>query len=76
MIKRETIIFDLDGTAIDSPECQLPTERLIRAINDAEATYNLCAATGRVWSFAKSVLQALRLRDPCIAAAGTVELGS
>lgn len=71
MIKQQTIIFDLDGTAIDSPDSQQPTERLVTAIRNAEATYNLCAATGRVWSFAKPVLQALRLSDPCIVAAGT-----
>lgn len=71
MIKEQTIIFDLDGTAIDSPDSQVPTERVVRALSSAEATYNLCAATGRVWSFAKPVLQALRLTDPCIVGAGT-----
>jgi hypothetical protein len=71
MLKKQTIIFDLDGTAIDSPGFQQPTERLVKAIRNAGTTYNLCAATGRVWSFAKPVLQALGLRDPCILAGGT-----
>lgn len=71
MNKKQTIIFDLDGTAIDSPDSQLPSDRVVRAISNAEVVYNLCAATGRVWSFAKPVLQALHLSDPCIVGAGT-----
>lgn len=71
MTQRQTIIFDLDGTAIDSPDRQRPSDRLIKALRSAGATNNLCAATGRVWSFAKPVLRSLQLIDPCIVAAGT-----
>lgn len=70
-MKNKAIIFDIDGTAIDSPSQKLPTKRLIRAAQDIENEYFLCAATGRVWSFAEPVLQGLNLVDPCIISAGT-----
>lgn len=68
---KKMIIFDLDGTAVDSPAHQLPTDTLIRQIQRLKEKYYFCAATGRVWSFAKPVLQALRLTDSCIVSAGT-----
>ena len=71
MSKTATIIFDLDGTVVDSPDHQEPTQRLVNAIQVAENTYNLCAATGRPWSSAKPIIQALLLKDPCIVSAGT-----
>lgn len=71
MTKDKTIIFDIDGTAIDSPEQKLPTRRLINAVRSAEKTFNLCAATGRVWAFAEPVLKGLSLTEPCIISAGT-----
>ncbi|QQR79105.1 MAG: HAD family phosphatase [Candidatus Moraniibacteriota bacterium] len=70
-MKKKAIIFDLDGTAIDSPVQKLPTESLKQAIRAAQERYFLSSATGRVWSFAKPVLQALGLTDPCIISAGT-----
>lgn len=71
MRKQKIIIFDLDGTAIDTPERQAPSKRLIDAIHSAKSSYHLCAATGRVWSFAQPVLRSLGLVDPCIISAGT-----
>ena len=71
MTKQETIIFDLDGTALDSPQSQLPSQRVIDAIHLAKDSHYLCAATGRVWSFAKPVLRSLNLTDPCVVSAGT-----
>lgn len=70
-MKTKVIIFDLDGTAIDSPKQKLPSEKLVKAIGQLEEEYYFCAATGRVWNFAKPVLQALHLVDPCIISAGT-----
>ena len=70
MAKVDMVIFDLDGTAIDSPDQKLPSERLIAAVRTAEEKYILCAATGRPWSFAAPVLQALGLKDACIIAGG------
>jgi HAD superfamily hydrolase (TIGR01484 family) len=68
---KKAIIFDLDGTAIDSPRQKLPSNELISVINQLKDRYYFCAATGRVWSFAKHVLQALQLTDPSIISAGT-----
>ncbi len=70
-MKTEIIIFDLDGTAIDSPIQKLPSDRLVAAINDLRQKYFLCAATGRCWTFAKDVIQGLDLQDLCIISGGT-----
>ena len=70
-MKSKAIIFDIDGTAIDSPDQKLPSKRLIEAAKQIEDKYYLCAATGRVWSFAKQFLQAMELEDPCIISGGT-----
>src|SRR5258708_5685349 len=70
-MKNKAIIFDIDGTAVDSPEQRLPSEQLIQAIKKIKNDHFVCAATGRVWSFAKPVLQGLNLTDPSIISAGT-----
>ncbi len=70
-MKERAIIFDLDGTAIDSPQQKMPSAKLVDAIAQLEDTYYLSSATGRVWSFAKHVLQGMDLIDPCIISAGT-----
>ncbi len=70
-MKTKSFIFDIDGTAIDSPTQKLPTERLQKAIQSLEGDFYVSAATGRVWSFAEPVLKSLSLVDPCIISAGT-----
>lgn len=70
-MKDKALIFDIDGTAINSPEQKLPSERLVSAVRKLEQSYKVCAATGRVWSFANPVLQGLSLVDPCIISGGT-----
>lgn len=70
-MRTESIVFDLDGTAIDSPEQKLPTPRLIAAAQQLQGTYFLSAATGRCWTYAKDVIQGLQLRDLCIISGGT-----
>lgn len=69
--KSKAIIFDIDGTAIDSPTQKIPTERLVEAVRKVEKTYFLCAATGRVWTFAEPVLKGMELVDPSIISSGT-----
>jgi HAD superfamily hydrolase (TIGR01484 family) len=71
LMKNKAIIFDIDGTAIDSPSQRLPSDRLVKAIRQIEDEYFICAATGRVWSFAEPVLKGLSLVDPCIISGGT-----
>lgn len=70
-MKKSVIIFDIDATAIDSPQQKLPTKRLVAASNQVSKKYFLCAATGRVWSFAEPVLKGMQLSDPCIISGGT-----
>ncbi len=70
-MKKQAIIFDLDGTAIDSPVQKLPTEQMVEAVRTAKEKYYLSSATGRVGSFARPVIQGLGLTDPCIISAGT-----
>lgn len=68
---KRAVIFDVDGTAVDSPAKMLPTPRLAMAIADQKAKYYFSAATARPWSFAQPVIHALELEDPCIVAGGT-----
>ena len=70
-MKNRAIIIDLDGTAVDSPQEKLPSQRLVDAIQKLQERYYICSATGRVWTFAKPVLQSLKLIDPCVISAGT-----
>jgi hypothetical protein len=70
-MRNKAIIIDLDGTAIDSPFQKLPTDRLIASVKNLQTNYHISSATGRVWTFAKPVLQSLKLIDPCVISAGT-----
>ncbi len=70
-MRKKAIIIDLDGTAVDSPEQKLPTERLCNAAKKLQETFYLCAATGRCWTFGKDIIQGLDLKDLCIISGGT-----
>ena len=70
-MRSSAIIFDLDGTAIDSPVQKLPSARLIAAGKNLLNDYYLCAATGRCWTYAKGVIQGLGLKDLCVISGGT-----
>lgn len=70
-VKTKAVVFDLDGTAIDSPTQKLPSQKLINSVTTLQQTYFLCAATGRCWTFAKDVIQGLHLTDLCIISGGT-----
>ncbi len=70
-MKSKAIIFDLDGTAVDTPGVRLPSKRTVAAMRKAETGYYLCAATGRSQPFAAEVLEALELKDPAVIASGT-----
>jgi HAD superfamily hydrolase (TIGR01484 family) len=69
-MKTKAIIFDIDGTALDSPSQKAPSEKLAKAVRAVENEYYMCAATGRVWTFAEPALKGLSLVDPCIISAG------
>lgn len=70
-MKTKALIFDIDGTAINSPEQKSPSQRLINAIRVVEDKFYVCAATGRVWPFVEHIIRALKLTDPCIISGGT-----
>ncbi len=70
-MSQRAIITDLDGTAVDSPHTRLPSARLIAAVQALQPYYVITAATGRPWSFARPVIEALKLTVPCIVAGGT-----
>jgi HAD superfamily hydrolase (TIGR01484 family) len=67
----KAIIFDLDGTAIPNKPNGLPSPELIEAVQQAQSSIKLCAATGRPITNAKPILSALNLKDPCVISAGT-----
>lgn len=69
-MKTKAIIFDIDGTVVDSPVQKLPSSRTVSAFNSVSSRYFLSAATGRPWSFAKDIIRKLTT-DPCIVAGGT-----
>jgi HAD superfamily hydrolase (TIGR01484 family) len=70
-MRTEAIIFDIDGTAIDSPNQKLPTDRLISATKNIQRDFYVCAATGRCWTYAEKVLKTLDLNDLCVISGGT-----
>lgn len=71
MLKYKAVIFDLDGTAIPALPNGMPTDRLINTLKSKKNALYFSCATGRAWTFAKHVMQALDLKDPCIISAGT-----
>ncbi len=70
-MRNKVIILDLDGVVVDSPKQKLPSKELVKATKELIKDYYICAATGRVWTFTKDILQMLDLQDPCIISAGT-----
>jgi Cof subfamily protein (haloacid dehalogenase superfamily) len=70
-VRNKAIIFDIDGTVVDSPDQKLPTANLTRAFKNISQAYYCCAATGRPWSFAKDIITHLEAGNPSIVAGGT-----
>jgi hypothetical protein len=70
-LRYQAIVFDLDGTAIPNSETGIPSPRLIDTIATHRHRIHLIAATGRPFSQAFPIIQALGLTDPCIILGGT-----
>ena len=70
-MKNKAIILDVDGTIINSPKQKLPSKKLIESIDKVKDKYFVCVATGRTWTFAKPIINSLKLTKPCILADGT-----
>jgi Cof subfamily protein (haloacid dehalogenase superfamily) len=73
-MRYEAIIFDLDGTAMPSAREALPNEVMCAAVQKCQAKVKLCAATGRPWPLAKSIIQALGVTAPSIIGGGALIL--
>ncbi len=71
MPKYKALIFDLDDTAIPNALDSVPSQRLVEAVKNAAGKLKLCAATGRPYAYAKDILLALELTEPCVISAGT-----
>jgi HAD superfamily hydrolase (TIGR01484 family) len=70
-VRYKAIIFDLDGTAIPNAYDAMPSPAVTSAIAKGQPKLKLAAATGRPITNAKPILDALKLTDPCVIAAGT-----
>lgn len=69
MIK--AVIIDLDGTAVDTPTKTEIDSTMADAVKAAQAAgIKVCAATGRSVNFARPLVKALDLKDPCVVSGG------
>lgn len=70
-MNHKALIFDLDGTAMQSVPSAVPSQRFIDAIKNASTFMIFSCATGRNWPFARKAIQSIPLSFPCIISAGT-----
>lgn len=71
-MKIQALIFDLDGTAIPSRIDGMPSQAVIDAVWKAKKVCHVSIATGRPYSYAKDILEALKIDDLCILSGGSV----
>ncbi|MFA6571603.1 MAG: HAD family hydrolase [Bacteroidota bacterium] len=67
----QALIFDLDGTAIPSRIDGMPSQVVIDAVRKAKKICHVSVATGRPYSYAKDILEALKIDDLCILNGGS-----
>jgi HAD superfamily hydrolase (TIGR01484 family) len=70
-VKFKALILDLDGTTIPNSADGMPSKKVMQAVSEAKEKISISAATGRTISYARPVLQALKLTSPCIISGGT-----
>ena len=66
----KAIIFDLDGTAVQTHRDALPTQNTIDIVKMAQSSIFVSIATGRVHYRAKDIVNSLGIKEPCIFAGG------
>jgi Cof subfamily protein (haloacid dehalogenase superfamily) len=66
----KALIFDLDGTAIETKSDALPTQRTIEAVKIAEKLIYVSVATARQLYNSKNIIDKLGIVNPCIFAGG------
>ena len=69
-MKYKAVIFDIDGTAVANAQYAKPSKRLVDVVQKAKRTAHICAATGRIWSTARWVIEPLQLIAPSVISAG------
>ncbi|HSW37708.1 MAG TPA: HAD family hydrolase [Candidatus Saccharimonadales bacterium] len=62
----ELVVLDIDGTTTASKGDALPSQRVINAVKEAQKSVHIAVATGRAFSFAKLVTDALGLHGPSV----------
>lgn len=67
----KALIFDLDGTAVESSRFALPSKRLIAGVGAAKLKTKVSVATGRTPSFCINILKSLELLDPVVVSGGS-----
>lgn len=67
----QALVFDLDGTAIPQAFDGMPSKRVIAAVAAAKKHCHVSVATGRPYSYAKEILEALGIEDLCILSGGS-----
>jgi HAD superfamily hydrolase (TIGR01484 family) len=70
-MRYKALIFDLDGTAIPAVKNALPSDNIIDSIGKAQRVVTVSAATGRSLPMVQAILNACKLKDPCILSGGT-----
>ena len=70
-MKYKALIFDLDGTAIETKKDALPTEELINLIKKIKSKFIVSIATGRPFNLCQHLVELLAINQPCIVAGGT-----
>lgn len=66
----DALIFDVDGTAVQSNGEAMPTPELIEVVSEARKYLKVACATGRSIKSVKHVISALKLTSPCIISGG------
>ncbi len=66
----KAVIFDIDGTAVANEQFGKPSTLLIDTVRKAKEKAFISAATGRIYSTARWVIEPLGLTAPCIISSG------
>ena len=71
-MKYKALIFDLDGTAIDTKADAIPSQNTINTVKLAQKYVLVSVATGRLHYNSKYILDAFGITSPCIFAGGSM----
>ena len=69
--KKGVIILDIDGTLVDSPSRELPSDKVVDAVKCAQKKFHLAVATGRPWQWSRAIVAAGEIESPSVFLGGT-----